>query len=262
MAPAAGQARQVPVLEGDAGFRPFFHEWHVNLWPLDSKKSSPFMSSHPPPSIELEFARRYDQEHARVCREPRPAGIGVRLAVWRTARLVRHALKEAGEPGLILDVACGAGRYWPVLGEHGNRVILAADPSQDMLNHAQTHHPASLLKRVKTFHSSAFNIGLSANAVDCIICMQLFAHVTRGEDRLALLREFYRVSRDTVILATRIEPLLQIARPASASSGMLPLASKVQLEAEFREAGFEVLDHRDLLPGWAPSRVYVLRKQG
>ena len=60
-----------------------------------------------------------------------------------------EALKVAGEPGLILDVACGAGRYWPVLAEHGNRVILAADPSQDMLNHAQTHHPASLLQRVK-----------------------------------------------------------------------------------------------------------------
>lgn len=75
------------------------------------------MSSHPPPSIELEFARRYDQEHARVCGEPRPAGLAARLALWRTVRLVRHALKAAGEPGLILDVACGAGRYWPVLAD-------------------------------------------------------------------------------------------------------------------------------------------------
>ncbi|MCU7649763.1 class I SAM-dependent methyltransferase [Pseudomonas piscis] len=218
------------------------------------------MSSHPPPSIELEFARRYDQEHARVCREPRPTGMGTRLGLWRMAHLVRHALKVAGEPGLILDVACGAGRYWPLLAEHGNRVILAADPSQDMLNHAQTHHPAGLMKRVKTFHSSAFDIGLSANAVDSIICMQLFAHILHGEDRLALLREFHRVSRDSVIVAARVEFFLKDWRPAVQAG--LPLADKAQLESEFVEAGFEILSHQDLLPGCAPSRVYVLRKQG
>ncbi|MFS1288246.1 class I SAM-dependent methyltransferase [Pseudomonas piscis] len=218
------------------------------------------MSSHPPPSIELEFARRYDQEHARVCREPRPTGMGTRLGLWRMAHLVRHALKVAGEPGLILDVACGAGRYWPLLAEHGNRVILAADPSQDMLNHAQTHHPAGLMKRVKTFHSSAFDIGLSANAVDSIICMQLFAHILHGEDRLALLREFHRVSRDSVIVAARVEFFLKAWRPAVQTG--LPVTDKAQLESEFAEAGFEILSHQDLLPGCAPSRVYVLRKQG
>lgn len=218
------------------------------------------MSSHPPPSIELEFARRYDQEHARVCRETRPAGARARLGSWRMAHLVRHALKVAGEPGLILDVACGAGRHWPLLAEHGNRVILAADPSQDMLSHAQTHHPASLMKRVKTFHSSAFDIGLSANAVDSIICMQLFAHVTRSEDRLALLREFHRVSRDSVIVATRVQFTLKAWRPAGHEG--LPLADKTQLESEFAQAGFEVLNYQDLLPGCAPSRIYVLRKQG
>lgn len=220
------------------------------------------MSSHPPPSIELEFARRYDQEHARVCREPRPAGVGTRLALWRAMRLVRHALSVAGEPGLILDVACGAGRYWPVLAEHGNRVILAADPSEEMLSHAQTHHPVSLMKRIKTFHSSAFDIGLSANAVDSIICMQLFAHVTHGEDRLALLREFHRVSRDSVIVATRVEYFFQSWQRATTAAGALPLVSKVQLEAEFAEAGFDVLSHHDLFPGCAPSRIYVLSKQG
>nr|BFD40271.1 class I SAM-dependent methyltransferase [Pseudomonas sp. FFPRI_1] len=220
------------------------------------------MPSHPPPSIELEFARRYDQEHARVCGEPRPAGLGARLTLWRTARLVRHALKVAGEPGLILDVACGAGRYWPVLAEHGNRVILAADPSQEMLQHAQTHHPASLMKRVKTFHSSAFDIGLSANAVDSIICMQLFAHVARGEDRLALLGEFYRVSRDSVIVATRVKSFFKIGGALSEEAGMSALVNKVQLEAEFKQAGFEVLGHQDFLPGFVSARVYVLRKQG
>ena len=150
------------------------------------------MSALPPSAMEREFARRYDQEHTRDCLQQRPLKPGQRLALWRSERLVRQALKMAGEPGLILDVACGAGRFWPVLAEHGNRVILAADNSPDMLDHARTHHPAGVLKRVKTFQSSAFDIGLSANAVDCICCMQLFQHLASSEHRLALLREFHR----------------------------------------------------------------------
>ncbi|WP_413757998.1 hypothetical protein, partial [Vibrio vulnificus] len=78
-----------------------------------------------------------------------------RLMFWRDEQMVRNALRRAGVPGLVLEVACGAGRFWPVLAEHANRVILAAVPSPDMLEHALTHHGGALLKRVKTFPSSA-----------------------------------------------------------------------------------------------------------
>jgi 2-polyprenyl-3-methyl-5-hydroxy-6-metoxy-1,4-benzoquinol methylase len=218
------------------------------------------MSAQPPSAIELEFARRYDQEHARVCLQPQPRGLGRRLTFWRDEQLVRNALKVAGEPGLILDVACGVGRFWPVLAEHANRVILAADPSQDMLNHAQTHHPQNLLKRVKTFQSSAFTIGLSANAVDCIFCMQLFQHIASPEHRLAMLGEFCRVSRDTVIVAVRVDA--HFKRRRTTVEGVAPrrLASKAEVEAEFKQAGLRVISHQDFLPGCTRMRVYVLRK--
>ncbi|MGL6242830.1 class I SAM-dependent methyltransferase [Pseudomonas sp.] len=217
------------------------------------------MSAQPPSAIELEFARRYDQEHSRVCLQPRPRGLAGRLTFWRDEQLVRNALKVAGEPGLMLDVACGAGRYWPVLVEHANRVILASDHSQDMLNHAQTHHSQSLLARVKTFHSSAFTLGLSANAVDCIFCMQLFQHIDRPEHRLALLAEFHRVSRDTVIVAVQIDAHFKLRR---SGANARQLADKADIEAEFRQAGFSLLSHQDFLPGCARMRVYVLRKAG
>ncbi|MCU1759639.1 class I SAM-dependent methyltransferase [Pseudomonas sp. 14P_8.1_Bac3] len=220
------------------------------------------MSAQPPSVVELEFARRHDQEHARVCLQPRARGLAGRLTYWRDEQLVRNALKVAGEPGLILDVACGAGRFWPVLAEHANRVILASDPSQDMLDHARTHHPQQLLKRVKTFQSSAFTIGLSANAVDCIFCMQLFQHIADPEHRSAMLGEFHRVSRDTVIIAVRINARLKRRRPRGDDAAMLPVANKAEVEAEFKQAGFSVLSHQDFLPGCVRMRVYVLRKAG
>ena len=199
------------------------------------------MSPQPPSSIETEFTERYDREHARGCGDPRPPRLLQRLAAWRDARLVRHALKVAGEPGLILDLACGSGRFWPVLAEHVNRVILASDNSQAMLDHARTHHPGTLLKRVKTFQGSAFSIGLSANAVDCIFCLELFRHVPGSDVRLMLLREFHRVSRDTVIV--------------SVNAG-------TPVEDEFRQAGFKILNYQEFLPGSTLWCVYVLRKRG
>lgn len=215
------------------------------------------MLSQSPSTVEHEFAERYEREHASTCLEARPLGLGQRLAQWRDEQRVRGALKAAGEPGLILDVACGAGLFWPVLAEHGNRVILAADNSPQMLDHAPIHHPREVLARVKTFHSSAFSLGLSANAVDCIFCMRLYAHMLNGEHRLALLREFHRVSRDTVIVCVRLLGGLDLGRVRDEN----PLqGSKNHIEKEFRQAGFDIISHQDFFPGLALSRVYVLRK--
>ena len=214
------------------------------------------MSSQPPSThIEHEFAERYDREHAKVCLQAQPQGFVRRLALWREKRLVRRALKVAGEPGLVLDLACGAGRFWPVLAEHGNRVILASDSSQDMLNHAQTHHPVSLLARIKLFQSSVFSIDISENAVDCIFCMQLFHHVRDSDHRLAILRELHRVSRDSLILSV---PLGRGAEPVNDPQRIV--VSRGEIETQFKQAGFSILKQYEVLPGFGMGSIYILRK--
>ncbi len=212
------------------------------------------MSSQLPSTIEHEFAERYDREHTQVCQIARPRGLIRRLSAWREQLLVRRALKVAGEPGLVLDVACGVGRFWPVLAEHANRVILAADASQKMLDHAQTHHPASVLKRITLFKSSVFSIDLSENAVDSIFCMQLFHHVSSSEHRLAILRELYRVSRDTLIVS------VFVGRASQQHGSQRVVISQKELEAQFALAGFSLLKHYDVLPGFAQGSLYVVRK--
>lgn len=216
------------------------------------------MSAHPPSSIERECAERHGPQHACACVEPQPLGWRPRLAQWRREQILRNALNAAGEPGLVLDVACGVGRYWAVMGERSNRMILAADPSPDTLKHARTHQSASLLTRIRTFQSSAFSIGLSANAVDCIVCSTLFQHLTRAEHRMALLQEFQRVSRDTLIVVVELAGRCNWAVGREAQAG--PGVGKSQLEGEFKAAGFKILMHQDVLPGIAATRVYVLRK--
>ncbi|WP_273819300.1 MULTISPECIES: class I SAM-dependent methyltransferase [Pseudomonas] len=223
------------------------------------------MSAPSPSLVELEFARQHAREHARVCRDAHPQGVLARIGHWREECLVRQALKMAGEPGLVLDLPCGAGRFWPVLAKRGNRVVLAADSSREMLEHCAVHHPPELFRRVRTFQSSAFAIGLPENAVDCIFCVPLFAHIAECEHRLAILGEFHRVSRDTVILSVCLGGNLMAWRHRHATvrpelENQPVLLGKAQIEAEFHEAGFEIVGHRDFLPGCAMRRVYVLRK--
>ncbi|WP_338525834.1 class I SAM-dependent methyltransferase [Pseudomonas batumici] len=223
------------------------------------------MPAQPPSPIELEFARQHEREHARSCLEKGPGSLARRLGLAREKQWVRQALKLAGEPGLILDLPCGAGRFWPVLAERANRVILAADPSQEMLDHCAVHHSLEVLKRVRTFQSSVFAIGLPENAVDCIFCMQLFQQVSDSQQRMAMLREFHRVSRDTVILSLWMGgKVMDWHRRRQARAGgqqaQRVLFGKALVEGEFRQAGFEIVGHRDFFPGYALRRLYVLRK--
>jgi|GEM_PF-5144576 len=54
-------------------------------------------------------------------------GLSRRISRWRDEHVARKALILAGEPGLILNVPCNGGRFWPLLAEKSNRIIMAAE---------------------------------------------------------------------------------------------------------------------------------------
>ncbi|MFO7705862.1 MAG: class I SAM-dependent methyltransferase [Halopseudomonas sp.] len=221
--------------------------------------------------IELAFSSKYDREHARQYLTKHRTGLARRLSTWRDMQLARGALQEAGGPNLVLDLPCGAGRFWPLLAEAPNRLILAADYSADMLETARQGQTPELVARVKTFQTSAFAIELGDNAVDSIFCMRLIHHVADHEHRIALLREFARVTRDTLIISLWVDGnykamkrrRLEARRATRGQNGQNQnrfVVPREVIEAEFREAGFEQISRRDFLPGYAMWRVYVLRK--
>ncbi|WP_166359896.1 class I SAM-dependent methyltransferase [Pseudomonas akapageensis] len=193
-------------------------------------------------------------------------GLFRRFSLWRERQLARNALAVAGEPGLVLDMPCRAGRFWSVLAEHGNRVILAADPSSESLASAATAYPPQVLQRIRTFQAPVLATGLTSNSVDCIFSMRLLHQIEDSEERLAILREFQRVSRDTVILSLWVDGNFKAWRRKRrerllGASGNRFVVSKACIEAEFQTAGFDILAHQDLVPGIAMWRVYVLRKR-
>jgi len=222
--------------------------------------------------IELEFSRKYDRTHAYEYLQKHQDGPARRLSHWRDEQMARHALKLAGDPGLVLDLPCGAGRFWPLLAENPNRLIFAADNSADMLDIAQASQPMEVLKRIETFRTSAFAIDLAANAVDCIFCIRLLHHIEQPEHRLAILREFHRVSRDTVIVSLWVDgnykawkrKRLEQRRAAKGRAGENQnrfVVAREAIESEFRQAGFRIIGQQDFLPGYHMWRTYVLRKE-
>jgi len=224
-----------------------------------------------PSPIELDFSRKYDFEHAQQYLHKHQDGLSRRLSHWRDVQVARRALQMADEPNLVLDLPCGAGRFWPMLCEQPNRVIFAADNSADMIATARAAQAPEVVARVTSFRTSAFAIDLGANAVDCIFCIRLLHHIESAEHRLAILREFHRVSRDTVILSLWVDgnykawkrQRLEARRAAqgrAAENQNRFVVARSTVEDEFRQAGFNILGHLDFLPGYAMWRTYVLRK--
>ncbi|MCV4281405.1 class I SAM-dependent methyltransferase [Pseudomonas capsici] len=222
--------------------------------------------------IELEFSRKYTKDHARQYLEKHQNGLSRRLSHYRDEQLARKALHLAGDPGLVLDLPCGAGRFWPLLAEKNNRSIIGADNSADMLNTAVESQPEHVVKRVQPLQTSAFAINLPENAVDSIFCMRLLHHVGQAEHRMSLLREFQRVTRDSVIVSLwvdgnfkawkrkRLEQHRQRKSGAESYQNRFVLPVET-VEAEFETAGFRIQERMDFLPFYAMWRVYLLRKR-
>ena len=120
------------------------------------------------PHVELEFSRKYDRSHSEQYLKKHHEGWARRLSHWRDEQVARHALRLADDPGLILDLPCGAGRFWPLLAEKPNRVIIGADNSASMLKVATAAQPADVVKRVRPLQTSAFDIDLPDKAADIL----------------------------------------------------------------------------------------------
>jgi len=182
-----------------------------------------------------------------------------------------QALQLAGQPNSILDLPCGVGRFWPMLTKKSNRIVIGADHSGKRLAAAQASFPEIFPEKIRILQTSAFDIDLPDCAVDCVMSLRLFPQVEEAEHRLMLLREFHRVSRDSVILSLWVDGNykawrrergdVQVKGRGETSHRRRFVVSKHQIEKEFGEVGFALLGHYDRLPFHDMWRTYVLRKR-
>lgn len=219
---------------------------------------------------ELEFSKKYTAEHSKQYYEKHTSGFWRNLSNNREISIARKALKMAGNPRSVLDLPCGAGRFWDLLAEEPNRELYAADNSEHMLEIAREVRAPEVARRFTTFQASAFDIPKPDNFVDNIFCMRLLHHIGEHADRLKMLREFHRVAKDSVVFSLWVDGNFKAmrrrqldAKRAQAGKHTYQnrfIAPRELIESECREAGFEIVGHVDFLKFYAMWRIYVLRK--
>jgi ubiquinone/menaquinone biosynthesis C-methylase UbiE len=211
---------------------------------------------------------RYDLDDAQQYFHKHRTGLFHRLTTWRERVIARKALALAGDPHVVLDLPCGTGRFWSVLAEKPERRILAADSSEEMLRVAGQMQPGDLVERVECFQCSAFETGLDDGSVDNIFCIRLLHHFVESSQRLAMLREFHRVTRDTVCISLWIDGNYKAyrrtkheAKRSQENHHSRYVVKRRTVESEFRKAGFQIMGHFDFLKFYSMWRIYVLRKE-
>jgi ubiquinone/menaquinone biosynthesis C-methylase UbiE len=210
---------------------------------------------------------RYDNKLAKLYLEKHKSGLFRKLSNFWEQHMAARALALAGEPKAVLDLPCGAGRFWKLLGRVQDRYLVAADYSHDMIDTALNFQPPHIVKRFKAFQTSAFEIALPDASVDCIFCMRLLHHISDREARTKIFREFHRVTRDTVCLSLWVDGNIQASRRTykkyrfNQQKYTRFLVSSKQIESEFHEEGFDIKGYVDLIPVFSMWRIYILKRR-
>ena len=158
-----------------------------------------------------------------------------------------------------------------MLAEEKDRRIYVADNSQSMIDAGLELRPRDVVARIeKSFCCSAFATGLPDNFVDCVFSIRLLHHIEKSDDRIAMLKEFARISSGTVIVSLWVDGNFRAwrseindARKARVRGADRPrdriVYRRAEIERDFAAAGLELIGHTDFIRYWDKWRAYVLR---
>jgi ubiquinone/menaquinone biosynthesis C-methylase UbiE len=111
-------------------------------------------------------------------------------------RIFARFFARLGRCRTVLDLPCGAGRLFDLLQSNADHV-LEADWSITMLDLDRKDHDSGARGYLRC---SALEIPLPDRAVDVVVSVRLSHHFDAHEDRLAHLRELFRVADRGVIV--------------------------------------------------------------
>ena len=208
----------------------------------------------------------YTSERARVYQGHHESSLRRRLTSWREQRCLGAALDLAGSPERVLDVPCGAGRFWQTFSDHGVRELIAMDFSTGMIDCVSGRQKPDGMKSM-VVQGDAFRIPLASESVNFVACLRFVHHLSMAEYRRKVLNELRRVSRCHVAVSLwvdgnfagnrRLAKSPQAARPGY---GGRHCFKRRTIESEFREAGLQVVRWFDVWPGIGMWRLYLLER--
>ena len=205
------------------------------------------------------------QDEARAERYARRFESGSRRRIdKREQSAVRRIFSRLPACQSVLDVPSGAGRFLGTLGQGGRRVI-EMDVAFEILEFARDK-ALKLKTSAGVMQGDASRLPLVDGAVDCVFSNRLLHHILASKERIAILREFHRVSRRwTVVSFFNYKGLARIRGFLKRLKGRTPpYANQPTMEEfghEVAAAGFRV--HEVVATGmpWVSQKYFVLEKE-
>ena len=172
----------------------------------------------------------------------------------REQGMVRRLFEQFDLGGEILDVPVGYGRFQPLLASFGE--VDAVDISPHVVAYQQEKY--GLARESVT--GRAENLPFGDNSYDVVFSFRLLQHVHEPEERIAMLNEFGRVSRQWVVASMYLwSPVHRLQRQIFNAKARISMISNAQLHAECLAAGLVRVSLRSVLPGLHAHRVGLFR---
>ena len=206
----------------------------------------------------------YDTERASAYHRHHQKNLRTRISTVRERQLTARALATLPVTDTVLDLACGTGRFWPVIDKCATTIV-AVDNSEAMLREALAHarpNPQRL-----AVCGSAFRLPFRDRSFDVVVCMRFLHHLAHSEDRVEALAEFRRVARHGAVVSLWTDGSRQARRRLQKQNiaslpggfGRRVCVERTTIERDFAVAGFHDPVGFDFAPGLSMWRVYALR---
>ena len=212
--------------------------------------------------FELPFEKKYNYHYSKIYYLRHKKGFLKLLSNSLEQRMIAKALRLAGSPKVVLDIPCGAGRFFNTILNSGTQNMIAADQSPDMLQVIQEVFPTSTLNNIKLMQTSITQIDLPDQSVDTALCIRLIHHIHDKAYRDIIYKELRRVARQTVCISYWVDGNYKSHREALRAKKTRTLSrclNRTELEQELTSAGFSIIDKVDMCKFLSYWRTYILK---
>ena len=171
----------------------------------------------------------------------------------REQKIVITLFKDFQLCGAILDIPVGYGRFLPILREFGT--VYAADLGFMPLVYQE--------RKVGIAYGSVNGIAqflpFKSQSIDVIFCFRLFQHMHEQEERIAILKEFKRVSRSWVVVSVYIKnPLHILHRAIAKKPSQITMLTRSGFKEEVSISGLKTVQKLAVVPGLHAHNIYLI----
>ena len=181
-----------------------------------------------------------------------------RLKHWNTEQVLARAFSMVGPDATVLDLACGTGRFIPLLERKTHR-WLGADISLEMLEVSRAK--VMNAQRCRGFvRSDAERLPFKSDSVACVMAIRFIHHIPCPH-RQHMLREFRRVTKDWLVIEWKVSNPLNAFIRHAVRRRVKPISGPEEVRKELHEAGFRVAAMLPVSCVFSNAVIFIARKQ-